>query len=79
MRAHQFPSAARLTGCLPPFLLASPPRARPCSYPLRLLFFWTMQGLWAWACMLPVTAAHALRCAAWRCSDTSLASASALH
>ncbi|EFN53044.1 hypothetical protein CHLNCDRAFT_137283 [Chlorella variabilis] len=32
----------------------------PSNYPLRLLFFWTMQGLWAWACMLPVTAAHAL-------------------
>ncbi|PSC67318.1 hypothetical protein C2E20_8998 [Micractinium conductrix] len=32
----------------------------PSNYPLRLLFFWTMQGLLAWACMLPVTAAHAV-------------------
>eukprot|EP00887_Chlorella_sp_A99_P007495 scaffold2.g7495.t1 len=30
------------------------------GYPLRLAFFWTMQGLWAWVCLLPVTAAHAL-------------------
>ncbi|KAL4855947.1 hypothetical protein ACK3TF_003705 [Chlorella vulgaris] len=35
----------------------------PSNYPLKLLFFWTMQGLWAWACMLPVTAAHALSAA----------------
>ncbi|KAL4425018.1 hypothetical protein ABPG77_001796 [Micractinium sp. CCAP 211/92] len=32
----------------------------PSNYPLRLAFFWTMQGLWAWACLLPVTASHAL-------------------
>lgn len=51
-----------LSGCLarwPPPNCLRPPR---CSYPLRLAFFWTMQGLWAWACLLPVTASHALRC-----------------
>ena len=33
-----------------------------------------MQGLWAWACLLPVTAAHALRCATpggWHCSQAA--------
>lgn len=30
------------------------------NYPLRLAFFWTMQGMWAWVCLLPITAAHAL-------------------
>lgn len=40
----------------------SPPAHTPplSSYPLRLAFFWTMQGLWAWVCLLPVTAAHAV-------------------
>jgi steroid 5-alpha reductase family enzyme len=33
----------------------------PCfRFPLKLAFFWTLQGLWAWICLLPVTASHAL-------------------
>lgn len=32
----------------------------PSNYPLRLAFFWTMQGLWSFIGLLPVTAAHAL-------------------
>ena len=32
----------------------------PAKYPLRLGGFWTLQGLWAWMCLLPVTAVQAV-------------------
>ena len=35
-----------------------------CRFPLKLAGFWTVQGLWAWVVLLPVTASHALAPAA---------------
>ena len=32
----------------------------PSAYPLKLAGFWTIQTLWSWVCLLPVTAAHGL-------------------
>ena len=29
-----------------------------CRFPLNLAGFWTVQGLWAWIVLLPVTAAQ---------------------
>ena len=32
----------------------------PAAFPLKLAGFWLAQGAWAWVCLLPVTACHAL-------------------
>lgn len=39
----------------------TPLLAVPRSYPLRLAFFWTMQGLWSFIGLLPVTAGERRR------------------
>merc|ERR1712091_653224 len=32
----------------------------PSAFPLKLAGFWTLQTLWSWVCLLPVTAVHGL-------------------
>lgn len=36
------------------------PRQLRRRFPLKLAFFWTIQGMWAWVVLLPVTVSQAL-------------------
>lgn len=41
-----------------------PPVGGKSLFPLKLAGFWTAQGVWAFVCLLPVTAVHGTRAAA---------------